>query len=154
MGLDPRMLKKNGAFPGQALALSPDGTIWQPTSGLLALGPEVTGVDAFSLAATPVFTVPGGRHCAFLGALVRVLTDSGVVTPATVSLGVTGPTYVDLFSATSLVGVLATLDYWMFLATGVKQTLVPAGTSINLNVSVAAVGTSQTLGVTPIGFLF
>lgn len=122
----------------------------------LLFGNEVRKlVDGYSLnafATGAVTVLPALTKDVVLTKIVlRCTAANAVATPATVKAE-RNPAAGDLFLAEELVGVTAVGDIWVFDAVA-KGLILPAGTPLDINVTVAATGTSQTLAADVIGYV-
>lgn len=111
---------------------------------------RTTGINAFTTGNTTLFTVPTGKTAIITRAIVRVSAATAVTNGPTASVG--GTATADVFASTALTALNATTKMFTFSQVGMS-TLVPASTTVKLNISVAATGTSETLAVDLIGYL-
>ena len=107
-------------------------------------------IDAFSATAQAVYTAPPSKQVVITGLTLRCTAAVAVSAPATVKLEI-NPAAGDLFDAEILTAVLAVDDQWSFVAEG-RGLVVPAGGQVDVTVTNAATGTSQTLNADLLGY--
>lgn len=110
-----------------------------------------TVVNAFSPGATAIYTAPASNKIVLTRVAVRCTAATAVATPATVKIEI-NPAAGDVFAAESMVGVLDVDDVWIFSAEA-RSIVVPAGATVDLTVTIAATGTSQSLEAEVIGYV-
>jgi len=131
------------AMVGVAMAGAPD---------LRVLG-AIGGIDGKTVANTTLFTTENGtERCYPVLAIVEATAGSVITVGPTVSIGTNSATFNNILAATSMTLVLLTNTMQVSLATGVLPSSVAANTAVTVRVSVGAVGTSQTLRVTLLGY--
>lgn len=113
----------------------------------LAMG---VAVDAFSATPQAVYTAPPTKQVVVTAVVLRCDAASGVTTPATAKVEV-NPAAGDIFPAEILTGVTSVDDKWTFVAEA-KGLVVPAGAQVDVTVTSAATGTSQTFLADVLGY--
>jgi hypothetical protein len=113
---------------------------------------STTGVSGTATGSTAFFTVPTGKTLFLEGVVVRCTAATAITVGATAQVE-TSLNAADIFASDTLTNVLASGDAYYF-STGAKTKTVAAGSSLSLNITVAATGTSQTFTIEPIGYLF
>lgn len=108
-------------------------------------------VDTFSATAQAVYTAPTSNKVVITKLVLRCTAASAVTVPATAKVEI-NPAAGDLWDAESLIGVLAVDDTWVFDAEA-RGLVVPAGATVDVTVTIAATGTSQTLQAEVIGYV-
>ena len=108
-------------------------------------------VNAFSASAQAVYTAPSGSKVVITKVVLRCTAAVGVTVPCTAKVEI-NPAAGDLFAAEVLVGVTAVDDQWAFSAEA-RGLVVPAGAQVDVTITNAATGTSQTLAVDTIGYI-
>lgn len=112
---------------------------------------QTTGFDAKTVSATALFTVPVGKKCVVTGAIVECTAATAITAPAALGIGVAAGES-DLFGSITLAGLLAAGQIWSFVTSGLS--IRPnAGDVIKLGIDTGAIGTSQTISVTLLGYL-
>lgn len=115
--------------------------------GQLAMVPfnNITGT---AVGNTTIFTTANPEITSFftLGLIVGETNISGVVTPPTISLGVTAANYIDIIAATALTGSIGGAKYQILQPIAVPQSIL-SNLDIVVRVSVAAVATTYQFGV-------
>jgi hypothetical protein len=123
----------------------------------ILLGKEVkllgnaVDVDAFSASAQAVYTAPAANKVAITQIVLRCTAASGVTVPCTAKVEI-NPAAGDVFAAEVLVGVLTVDDQWTFTAES-RGLVIPAGAQVDVTVTNAATGTSQTLSADVLGYI-
>jgi len=107
-------------------------------------------VNPFSATAQAVYTAPATKQVVITSLTLRCSAANSVATPATAKVEI-NPAAGDIFTAESLVGVLAVDDQWVFTAEG-RGLVVPAGATVDVTITAAATGTSQTLLADVLGY--
>lgn len=126
------------------------------TSQLLAnpnILSKTTGINAKSTGQTTLYTVPTGKTCIITQAIVRCTAATSITNGPTASIGFTSTAYTDIYSAENMAGLTGTTTIFGYVTVGVSA-LAVTGTVIKCNISSAASGTSQTVAVDLIGYLF
>jgi len=116
----------------------------------------VTGIDAKTVAATTLYTVPAGKQCVLTDAFLRCTEATAITIVAGGSIGANATDYNDfignyiLGSNTSVNQVSSVIN-----GMGMNNTSVvyQAGDIIKLNITTGATGTSQTIAVDLFGYL-
>lgn len=110
-----------------------------------------TAVNAFSATAQAVFTAPTGKQVMITKVVLRCDAASGVSTEATAKVEI-NPAAGDLFAAEILTAVLTVDDTWTFIAEA-RGLVVPAGSTVDVTITNAATGTSQTFIADVFGYV-
>lgn len=117
-----------------------------------------TGIDGTATGNTPLVlsggatTVPAGRQLIVQQLIVIPTTVTALVTPPTISIGKTAASYSDVIVASALTS-LSAVNLSTILLPTVGATVLQAGDTLNLRVSVGAVGTAYTFKVIVVGLL-
>ncbi len=117
--------------------------------GILA---TVTSIDATSTGTTALYTVPVGKTAVILDAIVRCTAATAISAPAEGGVGIAAGED-DIFSSQSFTSLTASGAHYRFPGGGFSQT-AEASDVIRLGIDTAATGTSQTLAVDLIGYVF
>jgi len=115
---------------------------------------KITGINAKTVAATPLITVPVGKVMIVTEIVIRVTAwVAGAGAAATVGFGQSAA-YVDYLAAAAQVIATAVNNVWTNKA-AVKTMLVgyPAGTVFGANVTVGSTAGTETWEVSVFGFL-
>lgn len=120
-----------------------------------AISPETlisrtTGIDAKTTGNNTLYTVPTGKTLVVTRVILRPSAVTSITTGPTASVG--GTTTADVFASVALATLNATTKMYTYTQSGMS-TLVPAGTTLKLNISVAASGTLETLTADVMGYL-
>lgn len=107
-------------------------------------------VNAKLTGATTVFPALG-KNVVVTKVVLRCTAAVAITIGATAKVE-KNPAAGDLFSAETLTAVLAAGDIWVFDAEA-KGIILPSGTALDVNITVAATGTSQTLAADVIGYI-
>lgn len=141
----------------EAGAVEYDGVDFFITEGTAArarIAPRLlsrtTGIDGNAVAATTIFTVPTGRTAVITEVVVRTTTVTGLLTNPTYN--VKGAAAGDIVAARA--GAFTAAGQCTVCATVDPQTEAPATQAIALDITVAGTGTTLTLAVDLIGYLF
>lgn len=113
----------------------------------------VTGINAKSTGQTTLYTVPTGKTCVVTAAIIRCTAASSITNGPTASVGFTSTAYTDIYAAANMVALTGTTSIFGYSTVGMSASAV-AATVIKFNISSAASGTSQTIAVDLIGYLF
>ena len=124
-----------------------DATAQTTKVGILS---TVNGINAKTVANTLLYTVPVGRTAVITGAVIRCSAASAITVGPSVGIGYPAGTS-NIFAANATAITTTTAIFGLSLV-GASVSAV-AGSAINLNLTVAATGTSQTLSVDLIGYL-
>ena len=108
-------------------------------------------VDAFSATAQAVYTAPAGKSVMITQVVLRCTASVGVATPATAKVEL-NPAAGDLFLDEEMTGVLLPGSTWTFTSEA-RGLVVPAGGQVDVTITNAATGTSQTLVAEVIGYV-
>ncbi len=111
-----------------------------------------TGIDAKTTGTTSLYTVPAGKTLIVTGATVRCTAASAITIGPTLGIGVAAGED-DIFASTTLTTLTTTAKVFGFTATGMSVK-VDAGGIVKLGLDTAATGTSQTLAIDLIGYLY
>lgn len=106
----------------------------------------IAGVNAKTTGATVIFTTESVSNFYVTGVTVESTSATAITVPATLSVGTNAATYNNILAAGAMTSLTAANLFSMLLPT-VASVVVAASTAINVNISVAATGTSQTLTV-------
>lgn len=87
-----------------------------------------------------------------LQVIIECTAASAIVGAATISVGTNASSYNNLLAATALTGVTAANNMLGFNLPLVATSSVAANTAINVNVTIAATGTSQVARVDILGY--
>lgn len=115
------------------------------------------GIDAKVLAATKIATTDATKKFIITDIIVRCTAATAITVAATLSIGTNSATYNNIMAATALTGV-TTANTGLFSGAHGSFTLLEAGfivaanTDIEVKVTVAATGTSQTIAVDVVGY--
>jgi hypothetical protein len=107
-------------------------------------------VNAFSATAQAVYTAPADKKVVITSVVLRCDAAVAVSAPATAKVEI-NPAAGDLFTAEILTGVVAVDDQWAFTVEA-RGIVVPAGARVDVTITNAATGTSQTLLADVIGY--
>lgn len=113
----------------------------------------VSGIAGTSTGATLIQTTDAGLRFVPMFIQVEATNVSGLVTPASFSIGTNGANYNNLLAITAMTGVTSANIMLQNNITALSSS-IPASTGININVTTAAVGTTYTLRVSIIGFYY
>lgn len=119
-------------------------------NGLIHLQ-SVGAINAFTLASTPIFTVPAGLNFQCKSFFVRCTAAVGISAPCRAGVGISGGT--EVYQDQSLIGLTAAGLTYRF-PTGGNTVILTAGQAFDFTVSLAPTGTSQTVQVEAYGRLF
>ena len=108
-------------------------------------------VNAFSATAQAVYTAPATKKVMVTSVVLRCSAAVAVTVPCTAKVEINAAAG-DIFADEILVGVLAADDTWTFTA-GARGIVVPAGGQIDVTITNAATGTSQSLLAEVIGYI-
>jgi len=130
-----------------------DGTNWfrvnhAPAERRLA---TVTGINAKTVAATTLYTVPSGKTAVITRAVIRCTAATAITVAPTVGIGVAAGED-DNFASTALTGLTTDTAEWHFTRSGLAVKNAAAAV-VKLGVDTGATGTSQTIAVDLIGYL-
>ena len=118
--------------------------------------PYITaGINAKTAAATNILPVPKGSYVGFVVTGIRVETTaaSAITTGATITIGSTGISANSILASTTLATAPPVGGYESFNPKA-GALVIPQGDIITLTVATPATGTSQTIRVHLIGYLF
>lgn len=107
-------------------------------------------IDSFSLSANAAYTAPAAQKVVITKVVLRCTAASAVATPATAKIEL-NPAAGDLVVDEILTGVLAVDDQWVFVVEA-RGIVVPAGGQVDVTITNAATGTSQTLEADVFGY--
>jgi len=117
--------------------------------GVLA---SVSGIDAFAVATTALFTVPAGFSAQIEAVVLRCTAATAVATPADAGVGV-APATGDIFAIQTLTGLVTAGLAYRFPPGGIGM-IAAATDVVQLRIDAVATGTSQILAADVIGRLF
>jgi hypothetical protein len=112
----------------------------------------VTGIDATTVAVTPLFTVPTGKSAVITSVVIRCTVADTVAVSATASLGSEAVTFANWFAAEDII-VADTNEFIIKTATTAVAIVSLAGEVFSLNITTGATATSQTIAVDVFGYL-
>lgn len=112
----------------------------------------ITGINSKSTGATALYTVPTGKTAIITEAFVRCTAASAITVGASASIGQNSTAFDDFVGITILTALLATTDAFPLRATA-KFVQAAAAAVVNIKITTAATGTSQTLAVDLYGYL-
>jgi len=108
-------------------------------------------IDSLSATAQAVYTAPAAKKVVITGLTLRCTAAVSVTVGATVKVEI-NPAAGDVFTAEILTNVLVVDDQWSFTAEA-RGLVIPAGAQVDVTVTNAATGTSQTLTADLIGYV-
>jgi hypothetical protein len=111
---------------------------------------DAVSIDAFSATPQTLFVAPTSHDVVITSVVLRCTAAVGVATPAAAKVEL-NPAAGDLIAEESLIGVLVVDDLWRFTAES-RGLVVPAGSTVDLTITAAATGTSQTLSADVFGY--
>lgn len=124
----------------------------QQTASGLPLLSITAGINAKTVANTNLYTVPTGKTAVITGYVVRCFAATTITVGATAGVGnASGTNNIAPSQAMTALTSPANLFIWPIVGMSVTVT---AGNSVFFNLATAATGTSQTLVVDLIGYLF
>lgn len=115
----------------------------------------VNGVNTKVTGTTLLYTVPAGRRAIILSAIIRCVTATAITVGPTLSIGQNSPSYNDIYASAVLTGLISTSgtgSSFGFGSIGLFAQGAP-GATIDLSITNAATGTSQTISVDLNGYL-
>jgi hypothetical protein len=107
-------------------------------------------IDSFALGANAVYTAPAAQKVVITKVVLRCTAATAVATPATAKVEI-NPAAGDVFVDEVLTAVLDVDDQWVFVAEA-RGLVIPAGGQIDVTITNAATGTSQTLEADVFGY--
>ena len=110
----------------------------------------VASIDAKTVAATSLYTIPSGKNYIIVGAIVRCTAAVAITVGATAGIGIAAGED-DIFYPQVLTGILAAGDVWAFWASA-KMVLAAGDEVVKFGIDTAATGTSQVFSVDLIGY--
>jgi hypothetical protein len=122
----------------------------------ILIGNEVkqlaSGVVIDSAAAAPyeVYTAPATKKVIVTAIVLRCTAASGITVGASAKVEI-NPAAGDIFTEEVLVDVLAVDDSWAFIAEA-RSLVVPAGARVDVTITNAATGGTQTLSADVLGY--
>jgi hypothetical protein len=116
--------------------------------GILA---TVTGINAKTVAATTLLTVPASATAIVTGLIIRSTTATAITAPPTVGVGVAAGED-DVMPSTALTGLTVANKAWAWMPAGLLNA-VTAGQVLSLGVDAASTGTTHTVAVDVLGYL-
>lgn len=112
----------------------------------------VTGINAKSVAATNLYTVPSGKTAILTSATVRCTAASAITAGPTASIGVVSSSFADIYASATMSALTTTSSAFGYTSTGMFGQAATT-TVIKFNLTNAATGTSQTVAVDIMGYL-
>lgn len=109
----------------------------------------VSGINAKTVGSTLIYTVPSGKIAVITGAIVRCTSATSITTGPVADIGVTAG---DIYPSTAITALTNTTKTFGYSTVGMS-TQPGAGSLINFNINTGAVGTSQTLEISLLGYL-
>lgn len=148
-------------FSGEIIVPTPtnstDAVTKAYVDSAIALTPQklatITGINTKSTGQTNLYTVPTGKTCVITQAIVRCTAASAITNGPTASIGFTSTAYTDIYIAENMMVLTGTTAIFGYVTVGMSAIAV-ATTIIKFNISSASSGTSQTVAVDLIGYLF
>ena len=110
-----------------------------------------TTIHAFSATPQAVYTAPSAKKVVITRVVLRCDAVSGLSTVCTAKVEI-NPAAGDVFVAEVLIGATSVDDTWVFSAEN-RGLVIPAGGQVDLTVTNAATGTSQTFIVDVFGYV-
>ena len=107
-------------------------------------------IDAKSATAQAVYTAPASNDVVITGLTLRCSAADTISVGASAKVEI-NPAAGDIFAEEVLVDVLVVDDTWVFAAKA-RGLVVPAGSQVDVTITNAATGTSQTLLADVIGY--
>lgn len=120
-------------------------------AGQQAILATITGINAFSVANTALYTVPTGRTAIITNVVVRSTAASSVTSGPAVGVGNIAGTN-NIFASATLSALTTTNSIFGFTLVGMSLS-TPASGVVYLNLGTAATGTSETIAVDVMGYL-
>lgn len=113
---------------------------------------SIAGVNAKNTGITTVFTTENGTQNFYPTAVyIESTAASSIATPISVCVGTNAASYNNIMAVSAATGLI-TSGLHMPLPLSVVTAVVPANTAIVANITIAAVGTSQTITIHVEGF--
>lgn len=116
----------------------------------------VTGINAKTVANTPLYTVPVGKTAIITQGMVRCTAATAITVGPTLSIGRNASTYNDIYASTAITALTSAGpgggSTFGFGSIGIFAQAA-AGEPINLAITNAATGTSQTIACDLMGYL-
>lgn len=112
----------------------------------------IGAINGKTVAATNLYTVPTGKSCVVIGAVIRPTTMTAVSGTLEAGIGVAAGED-DIFPPTLMPGLDAVGECYVFWNTGMRV-VATAGQIIKLGIDTGFGGTTATLEVRLLGFLF
>jgi hypothetical protein len=123
----------------------------------LLFGTDVTqlatgvAVNSFSATAQAVYTAPATKKAVITQLVLRCTAANSVTVGASAKVEI-NPAAGDVFAEEVLVDVLVEDDQWTFTAEA-RGLVIPAGAQVDVTITNAATGTSQTLSADVLGYI-
>lgn len=108
-------------------------------------------INAKTIAATNLYTVPAGRTAIITGATIRCTAASAITVGPALGIGVAAGEQ-DIFASTAINALTTTLVIFGFTAVGMSVSAA-AGAVIKVGIDTGSTGTSQTIAVDLMGYL-
>lgn len=112
---------------------------------------RVTGIDAKTVAATNLYTVPTGKTAIITGAVVQSGSVTAITVGPTLGIGIAAGED-DIVPSTALAALTSNVKTGYLAPTGVVAS-APAASVIKVGIDTASTGTAQTVHVALIGYL-
>lgn len=109
------------------------------------------GIDAKIATTTDLYTVPTGLNAIITGAIIRLITASGITIVPTLGIGING-TQDDIFSPIGLTGITTAGKIFAFHSLGTIPTAT-AGSVVKLGIDIGATATTMTMAIELLGYL-
>ncbi len=122
---------------------------WATTPIILS---TTTSINAKATGTTTLYTVPAGKTAVITGAVIRCTAATSITVGPTLGIGVAANED-DMFASTALTALTTTAKIYGFSLVGMSV-LGNAGDVIKVGCDAASTGTSQTIAIDLIGYLF
>lgn len=110
------------------------------------------GINALTVAVTPIYTVPAGRSVVVEKVVIRCTAANTITVPATAQVEKSSnPGSGNIFASEALTGLTSVGDEFAYDLRG-KSLVATAGNVLQLNITIGATGTSQVVAVDVIGY--
>lgn len=136
---------------GQVLTSTGSGVLWATLVNSLHVL-SITPINAKVTGATTLYTVPTGKTAIITSAVIRCSAATAITNGPTIGIGTATGTN-DIFALAAANALTTTTTIFGFSLVGMSVK-VATGTAIKLNVGTASTGTSQTITVDLIGYIF
>lgn len=121
-------------------------------------GPVLTvikgiGLNAKTAGAVKIGTTENANRNFYVTEIILETTASSLITvPVVASIGTNGTSYNNISSAIVVGGLIANLLFTKTSVGGSAVPVIPPGTDVFINITIPAIGTSQTINVHVIGY--